>query len=288
MLEDEPESPRDARDALAETSSSSEPAAAAPASNSNMKVLVGGGLVLGIVLLVGLAFVYKDNLRQYLVSFTGYIDDLGPWGIVLYCVMYTLLELIAVPAVPLTMTAGVLFGVVPGTVAVSISATCAATLSFLIARYAARDRVAALVKGNPKFAAIDKALEKNSFQVVTLLRLSPLMPFALGNYLYGLTSVRLGPYVLGSWLGMLPGTFAYVSAGKYGRDVLIDGGAAQGAPHWQIALGLGATALVLFYIGRMASHAMKEAVDLDESESDGGEEPGSPGSGAGRGGLNLH
>ena len=50
-------------------------------------------------------------------------------------------------------------------------------------------------------------------QVVLLLRLSPLLPLALSNYLYGLTSVDFVPYVLGSWLGMLPGTIAYVSAG---------------------------------------------------------------------------
>ena len=52
-------------------------------------------------------------------------------------------------------------------------------------------------------------------QIVTLLRLSPLLPLALSNYLYGLTSVDLGSYVLGSWAGMLPGTIAYVAAGAH-------------------------------------------------------------------------
>ena len=50
---------------------------------------------------------------------------------------------------------------------------------------------------------------------MTLLRLSPLLPLALSNYLYGLTSVDLGSYVLGSWAGMLPGTVAYVAAGAH-------------------------------------------------------------------------
>ena len=74
-------------------------------------------------------------------------------------------------------------------------------------------QVLELAKGNKKFAAIDRAIGKDSFKVVLLLRLSPLLPLALSNYLYGLTSVSLGPYVLGSWLGMLPGTLAYVTAG---------------------------------------------------------------------------
>ena len=70
-----------------------------------------------------------------------------------------------------------------------------------------------LAKGNKQFAAIDRAIGKDSFRVVLLLRLSPLLPLALSNYLYGLTSVDLVPYILGSWLGMLPGTLAYVTAG---------------------------------------------------------------------------
>ena len=71
-----------------------------------------------------------------------------------------------------------------------------------------------LAKGNKSFAAIDRAIGKDSFKVVLLLRLSPLLPLAASNYLYGLTSVGLVPYILGSWLGMLPGTLAYVSAGR--------------------------------------------------------------------------
>ena len=74
-------------------------------------------------------------------------------------------------------------------------------------------QVLELAKGNKSFAAIDRAIGKDSFKVVLLLRLSPLLPLAASNYLYGLTSVGLLPYVLGSWLGMLPGTLAYVSAG---------------------------------------------------------------------------
>ncbi len=79
----------------------------------------------------------------------------------------------------------------------------AATASFLIARYLARDRIVAMAKNNKKFLAIDKAIGEDSFRVVTLLRLSPLLPFSLGNYLYGLTSVKLLPYILGRYLSDL-------------------------------------------------------------------------------------
>lgn len=79
----------------------------------------------------------------------------------------------------------------------------AASVAFLIARYFARERILKLVEGNKKFLAIDKAIGENGFRVVTLLRLSPLLPFSLGNYLYGLTSVKFVPYVLGRFVSML-------------------------------------------------------------------------------------
>lgn len=77
----------------------------------------------------------------------------------------------------------------------------------------ARERVAELAQSNARFKAIDRAIGRNGLKVVTLLRLSPLLPLALSNYLYGLTSVDLPSYVAGSWAGMLPGTIAYVAAG---------------------------------------------------------------------------
>lgn len=83
----------------------------------------------------------------------------------------------------------------------------AASVAFLIARYFARDRILKLVEGNEKFLAIDKAIGENGFRVVTLLRLSPLLPFSLGNYLYGLTSVKFVPYVLGRFASCLVSNF---------------------------------------------------------------------------------
>ncbi|KAG8069328.1 hypothetical protein GUJ93_ZPchr0005g16099 [Zizania palustris] len=128
-------------------------------------------------------------------------------------------EVLAIPAI--TMSAGLLFGSVTGTIIVSIRGTLAATVAFLIARYFAKERILKLGEGNKKFLAIDKAIGENGFKVVTLLRLSPLLPFSLGNYLYGLTSVKFLAYVLGSWLGMLPGSWAYVSAGAFGRAIIL-------------------------------------------------------------------
>ena len=100
-------------------------------------------LVGGLAVLLGVGYAFKGKLRHFLDYFIERVDEWGPWGYVAYGLLYTLLEVLALPAIPLTMTAGVLFGIVPGTIVVSGAATTAATIAFLIARYAARDRVSA-------------------------------------------------------------------------------------------------------------------------------------------------
>ncbi|XP_042381336.1 TVP38/TMEM64 family membrane protein slr0305-like [Zingiber officinale] len=227
------------------------------------------GTILAGILLVGVVggfgtvgYVYREQINAFLTQFSGFIDGYGPAGYALFVLVYSGLEILAIPAIPLTMSAGLLFGSVTGTIIVSISGTIAASVAFLIARYFARERILKLVEGNKKFLAIDKAIGENGFRVVTLLRLSPLLPFSLGNYLYGLTSVKFVPYVLGSWLGMLPGTWAYVSAGAFGRaviqeesDVGLPGGNGQ-----LLTLGLGLlfTAIAAAYVTRLAKDAVKD------------------------------
>ncbi|XP_059452819.1 uncharacterized protein LOC132183406 [Corylus avellana] len=227
------------------------------------------GTILAGVLLVGVVggfaavgYVYKDPINAFLNQFSTFIEGYGPAGYALFVAVYAGLEILAIPAIPLTLSAGLLFGSLIGTIIVSISGTMAASVAFLIARYFARERILKLVKGNKKFLAIDKAIGENSFRVVTLLRLSPLLPFSLGNYLYGLTSVKFVPYVLGSWLGMLPGTWAYVSAGAFGRAIIqeeseigLPGGNGQ---LLTLGLGLLATAIAAAYVTRLAKDAVKD------------------------------
>ncbi|KAJ6795315.1 uncharacterized protein M6B38_226245 [Iris pallida] len=225
--------------------------------------ILAGLLLLGVVGGFGFAgYVYKDQVNAFLTHFSDLIDGYGPAGYALFVAVYAGLEILAIPAIPLTMSAGLLFGSFTGTIIVSISGTVAATVAFLIARYFARERILKLVEGNKKFLAIDKAIGENGFKVVTLLRLSPLLPFSLGNYLYGLTSVKLAPYVFGSWLGMLPGTWAYVSAGAFGRAIIqeesevgLPGGNGQ---LLTLGLGLLATALAAVYVTRLAKDAVKD------------------------------
>jgi uncharacterized membrane protein YdjX (TVP38/TMEM64 family) len=202
-------------------------------------------------------------VQEWLKSFETWVKGMGAAGMFLYGAVYVVAVLLFVPGIVLTLGAGFLFGLGWGIVLVSVASTLAAALAFVIARYLARGAVERLARNSPKFAAIDRAIGKEGWKVVALLRLSPLVPFSLSNYLYGLTSVRLGPYVATSWAAMLPATVLYVYLGAAGRTI---GEKAPRSP-WEwvfLGAGLAATAVVTVLLTR---RARRELAGLREEKS---------------------
>ena len=194
-------------------------AAAEPSSSSSLSkevALVGAGLALAAIV-AGTGQVDFNALSQELVA---KIDQLGPYGYIYFALFYIVAEVLAIPAAPLTASSGYLFGLVPGFLTVLTSATIAATISFYIGRTFLREWALRTASKWPQWMAIDNAVNKEGFKVVLLLRLSPLLPFALSNYLYGLTSVDFWSYVSATFLGFSPGTLAIVYAGSAGKVFL--------------------------------------------------------------------
>lgn len=190
---------------------------------------------------------------------TQWVAGKGIWGPMVYGLVYVAAALLFIPGSVLTLAAGAVFGLSVGTLVVSLSSTTAAALSFLIARHIARAKVEEKARGYPLFGAVDSAIGQAGWKMVALLRLSPLMPFSLGNYLYGLTAVPFWPYALASWVAMLPGTFMYVYFGHIG-SLALAGGDSQGGTGKMImtAVGLVATVAVTFYVSRLANRAIKQ------------------------------
>lgn len=182
-------------------------------------------------------------------------------GMALFGVVYVIAALAFVPGSAITLAAGALYGPWRGTVLVSLASTLTAALAFLIARHLARERVARLAQRHRAFGAVDRAVSEGGWRVVGLLRLSPAIPFSAGNYLFGLTGVAFWPYVLASWVGMLPGTLLYVSLGHAGRTAVA--GTARGPGEWTLlAVGLAATAAVTVSLARRARRILGSRADL--------------------------
>ncbi len=216
--------------------------------------------LLPALVLAGLVIAYRTlPVREWLAGESGLItriEGLGPAGWAIFIAVYILLTVLAGPAWLFTMAAGLVFGLGRGTVLVSIGSVLGATAAFLLGRYLAREAIAGKVAGNPRFRSIDAAVAERGFYIVLLTRLSPVFPFTLLNYAYGLTGVSLGKYFFASWIGMLPGTVMYVYLGSLGQAVTRE--ADTGMLLLRIA-GFVATAAVTLYITRIARRAIVNA-----------------------------
>ena len=147
----------------------------------------------GVVIVLAVKFLHVQDLLK---SALDWIAKLGPWEPVIFVGIYVVATVFFIPGSVLTLGAGAVFGVGLGSVCVSISATLGATAAFLVGRYLARDVIARKIEKNKKFAAIDRAVADEGWKIVFLTRLSPVFPFTLLNYAFGLTRVRLSPELL--------------------------------------------------------------------------------------------
>ena len=136
---------------------------------------ISAALILAAVILLMRALPLESGLQLLTVR----VQSLGAWGPLIYAAIYAVAAVLFFPGSALTLAAGAIFGLFWGTITVSVGATGAAALSFLIARYLARNKIAKLAAANPKFDAIDKAIGQGGWKIVALLRLSPAMPFNL-------------------------------------------------------------------------------------------------------------
>ena len=199
------------------------------------------------------------DLPGLLTRSLSWIDSLGPIGPIVFILVYVLATVLFVPGSVLTLGAGAIFGVFAGSIYVSIAATLGATAAFLIGRHLARDWVAGRIEGNAKFKAIDEGVAREGWKIVGLVRLSPVFPFNLLNYAFGVTRVSLRDYFWASWVGMVPGTVMYVYIGSLGRDLAT--GRSRTPAEWTLyAVGLAATVGVTLFVTRLARRALEQRI----------------------------
>ena len=203
------------------------------------------------------------NPQAWLINALAWVDGLGAVGAIAFIIIYIIAAVAFLPGSILTLGAGVVFGVGLGSIYVFIGATIGATLAFLVGRYFARGWVANKIAGNPKFKAIDEAVGREGLKIVLLTRLSPIFPFNLLNYAYGVTGVSLKDYVIGS-LGMIPGTIMYVYIGSLAGNLATIGtetNQANPIAQWTIRIiGFIATVAVTLYVTKIAKKALNESV----------------------------
>jgi uncharacterized membrane protein YdjX (TVP38/TMEM64 family) len=216
-------------------------------------------LIAAIGLLIALLLFGREAASR-LPTFAAWVHSLGFWGPLAFVVGYGVAATLLIPVVVLTVSAGALWGFRRGVLYVAFGASLGAALAFLAARHVIRRFVEAYVERHPRLAAIDRAVETEGARLVFLLRLSPLVPYVLLNYILGVSRVSFRDYMLGL-VGMLPIAAAYVYGGKAAGDIatLAAGVAAprDATYYWLLALGLAATALASVLVTRAAARAIE-------------------------------
>jgi uncharacterized membrane protein YdjX (TVP38/TMEM64 family) len=230
--------------------------------NRQTRSATGRIAVLTVILMALFLAMRFLPVQQWLRSFNDWVGQMGTVGILVFIVVYALATVLLAPGSILTIGAGFAFGLWKGFLAAWTGATLGASLAFLVARFVARDKIESIAKRNEKFRKIDNAIGKQGAKLIFLLRLSPVIPFNLSNYFYGLTAVKFWLYVLASWIGMMPGTFLYVYVGAASKAAVAAAAGGEAMKHgWQywtfLGVGFVATVIVTIWVTKIARDALE-------------------------------
>jgi len=195
-------------------------------------------------------------IQKWLQSTIDAFHGLGLWGSGLYIGTYVVLSLMLIPGSALTIGAGVIYGFWVGYLIVATASLLTVACAFFLSKTLLRSRMEKWADGNPRFKLLNEAISTKGAVIAFLIRLSPVFPFSITNYLFGLTRVRFWPYMLASWLGMAPGTFLYIYIGMLGKELNGQSQESDSMKTVFLIVGLLATLIVTVIITRLARKAL--------------------------------
>jgi len=170
-------------------------------------------------------------------------------AVALFTAVYVLATLLFVPGWVFPLAAGAAFGLIWGILIAVAASVVSATAAFLVARYLLRAAVARRADKHRLFKQLDRAVAKDGWRMVAMMRLTPILPFAVKNYFLGLTSIGVVPYALATAAGMLPGLLVKVYLGAVGRAAL----SLRDPMRWtMLVIGLAASGALMLWLGRFA------------------------------------
>jgi uncharacterized membrane protein YdjX (TVP38/TMEM64 family) len=222
-------------------------------------------LAIVVVALVFLATIVPIGRWQTaLVDFSQLNPNLA---ILAFSSMVILAMVLMFPVSVQAMAAGFIFGLGKGFMIMCLAGLAGFTVAFLLGRSLARTWIEKWASQRPEFAAIDKAINQRGLVIVVLARLAQVLPYNLLNYSFGLTSVSLRDYVLGSAMGMLPGIFMFVFLGTTATDIaaIMNGELNLGEYElWIGGFGLMALVAIVVLITRVAQKALRDQLEIPQ------------------------
>jgi uncharacterized membrane protein YdjX (TVP38/TMEM64 family) len=199
-------------------------------------------VAVALLIIAGAAVtVWGFSLGLSAENLAAWIAWLGIWAPIGFVVLYAIATIAAVPGGIFDLAGGAMFGPVLGSVVDLLGGTLGAALAFLVARYIARDW--AERRAGPRLQGIMRSVDQEDWRFVAFVRLVPVIPYNIANYLLGLTRIPFPRYVLATLVFMAPSTVAYTWIGHASRQAIA--GDTENIQYALIALALLALMLVL-------------------------------------------
>lgn len=219
-----------------------------------------GGLAIGGAILWGLTRWFP--VVEYLNRAQQAVSQMEVWGGVLYPLLYAACNIFLLPGGVLAMGSGLFFGLWWGTAINLVGNVLGAAIAFGLGRLIGRRWLVARLLAQPRWAALDRSIERHGWKIIFLTQLHPLFPTSLLNYLYGVTRMRFGPCLLWIFLGQAPGLFLYAYLGtltQHGLRLLQ--GRSHPLPHEYVIWlgGLIVAVVVTTLLGRVALRILAES-----------------------------
>ena len=220
------------------------------------KRLLQLGMTVLLIAAIAAAIYYREQFDIELLA--QWLEQAGWWAPVVFILIYAVATVLFLPGSVLTVSGGILFGPILGSLCNITGATIGAGLSFLVARYLASDWVSQRSGG--KLKQLINGVEAEGWRFVAFVRLVPLFPFNLLNYALGLTKIRFIEYLLATYIFMLPGAIAYTYIGYAGRKAVTGGDGLINT----ILIAIALLAVVMFIPRFIATLRRGPTIDVNE------------------------
>jgi len=226
-------------------------------------------ITFGVVLLGAvMAWRRREQIEALLGPLFESIDALGPWAPVVLALMYIPACVMFIPNTFVSPGVGFLLGAQWGTATAIAGLTMGHSVNFIISRCLGRSWFHRRVPDNRRFRAVELACEREGLKIVTLTRLTPVFPSNIMSYFFGVTSVSVASFALGTAIGMLPRTVVYTTVGAAAKSFTeASSGDFEDQPlvQWALYVGVAVTLVVVVAIARIAQRALNDALERHDA-----------------------
>ncbi len=195
---------------------------------------------------------FFENILDFLI----YLDS--GLGIFFFVVIYIFIVLLILPASWLSIAAGYLYGTYLGSLIVFISAFIGASLSFFISKRFLSKKVLDMINKYPKLSLLENIIQKGGLKLIVLTRLSPLFPFSILNYFYGLNNITYKDFSI-SLICIIPGTFLYCSVGSLLNDLSDIVNLKLNNNLFTTLISIISTSLIIYFLSKYSNEIINES-----------------------------